>query len=148
MTDAVGPCPLIVVIEDSDEDFDTLREALQRSNYVAELRRAISGDDGLAQLREKPSARPLLVVMDLNTPGIDGREALAEIKADPALQGIPVVVLSTSTNPLDVAFCYAHGANAYQMKPVRYLDHLQALGDLFGYWLGRTVLPDVGGTGS
>ena len=85
--------------------------------------------------------------MDLNTPGTDGREALAAIKADPALRACPVVIFSTSADPRDLAACYAAGANAYHVKPTRYPDHLRLVVDLLRYWLGQVTLPDHGGTG-
>jgi len=131
---------ILVVIEDSDEDFDTVAEAVTRSGVAVEVRRATTGEAGLALLREAAPARRMLVLMDLNTPGTDGREALAAVKADPALKAIPVVVFSTSANPKDVGFCYAAGANAYHVKPVRYPDHLQLVIDLVSYWFGRVAL--------
>ena len=138
------PSYMLVVIEDSDEDFDTVVEAVKRSGVTTEVRRAISGEAGLEILRELATDRAVLVLMDLNTPGTDGREALAVLKADPALNSIPVVVFSTSANPKDVGFCYAAGANAYHVKPVRYPEHLQLVIDLVGYWFGRVTLNTVG----
>jgi len=140
------PSYVLVVIEDSDEDFDTVVEAVKRSGVTTEVRRAISGEAGLEILRELATDRAVLVLMDLNTPGTDGREALAVLKADPALNSIPVVVFSTSANPKDVGFCYAAGANAYHVKPVRYPEHLQLVIDLVGYWFGRVTLNTVGTT--
>jgi len=140
------PSYMLVVIEDSDEDFDTVVEAVKRSGVTTEVRRAISGEAGLEILRELATDRAVLVLMDLNTPGTDGREALAVLKADPALNSIPVVVFSTSANPKDVGFCYAAGANAYHVKPVRYPEHLQLVIDLVGYWFGRVTLNTVGTT--
>jgi len=137
---------MLVVIEDSDEDFDTVVEAVKRSGVTTEVRRAISGEAGLEILRELATDRAVLVLMDLNTPGTDGREALAVLKADPALNSIPVVVFSTSANPKDVGFCYAAGANAYHVKPVRYPEHLQLVIDLVGYWFGSVTLNTVGTT--
>lgn len=133
--------PSVVIVEDSDEDSDTVREAVRHSELAVDLRRAASGGECLRLLRGG-AVRPALVVMDLNTPGTDGREALTSLKADPALRSIPVVVLSTSNSPGDVAFCYAAGANAYHVKPVRYAEHLRVLGDLLGYWLGPVTLPE------
>ncbi len=135
------PCLVLVIVEDSDEDYDTVQEAVKQAGFPAKLLRAATGGDGLTVLRAQVSTHPTLVLMDLNTPGTDGRDALAEIKIDPALKSVPVVVLSTSANPKDVAFCYAAGANAYHVKPVRYQDHLTILIDLLTYWLSRTVLP-------
>lgn len=138
----------VLVVEDSDEDFDTLCEAAERFGLASELRRATTGDGCLTLLRGEGTApvRPALVLMDLNTPGTDGREALAAIKADPVLRDVPVVVVTTSANPKDLAFCYRAGANAYHVKPVRYRDHLQVLLDVLGYWLGRVALPEGEGT--
>jgi CheY-like chemotaxis protein len=142
------PPALLVVVEDSDEDFDTVVEAVKRSRVTAEVRRATTGEAGMTLLREVTPERPVIVLMDLNTPGTDGREALAAIKTDPALKSTPVIVFSTSSNPKDIGFCYAAGANAYHVKPVRYPDHLQLVIDLVGYWLGRVALTAVGGSNS
>ena len=132
---------VIVIVEDSDEDFDTVQEAVKLAGFPAEVVRAVTGGDGITVLRAQAPNRPTLVLMDLNTPGADGREALAAIKIDPALKSVPVVVLSTSANPKDIVFCYAAGANAYHVKPVRHPDHLTVLIDLLTYWLSRAVLP-------
>ena len=142
------PPVMLVVVEDSDEDFETVDEAVKRSGVAVEVRRATTGGGGLTLLRELAPDRPVLVLMDLNTPGTDGRESLAELKTDPALKAIPVVVFSTSSNPKDVGFCYAAGANAYHVKPVRYPDHLQLVIDLVNYWFGRVALPAAEGTAS
>ena len=136
--------PPIIIVEDSDEDFDTVREALLKSGVSAELRRTTTGGECLEILRGVAAPRPAVVFMDLNTPGTDGREALAAIKADPALKAFPVVVLSTSANPKDLDFCHKAGANAYHVKPVRYPEHLQLLIDLLVYWFGRVALPEPG----
>ena len=135
------PPVTLVVIEDSDEDFDTVQEAVKRAGFPAAVLRAATGVDGVTVLRAQPPTTPTLVLMDLNTPGTDGREALAAIKSDPTLRSVPVVVFSTSANQKDIGFCYAAGANAYHVKPVRYPEHLAVLIDVLTYWLSRAVLP-------
>lgn len=138
--------PHVLVVEDSDDDFETVQDAARRAGLAHPLRRALTGDDCLRQLRAggtRPGALPALVLMDLNTPCGDGRDALLQMRQDAALRAVPVVVLSTSDNPRDVAFCYDSGANAYHVKPVRHADHLRVLEDIFGYWLGRAVLPSA-----
>ena len=142
------PPVILVIVEDSDEDFETVCEAVKRSGVAVEVQRATTGGGGLTLLRELAADRPVLVLMDLNTPGTDGREALAAIKTDPALKSIPVVVFSTSANPKDVEICYAAGANAYHVKPVRYPDHLQLVIDLVSYWFGRVALYTAGRSNS
>jgi len=144
----IQPHAILIVVEDSDEDFDTVVEAVKRSGMTVEVRRATSGEAGLVVLRDLAKDRPVVMLMDLNTPGTDGREALVAIKTDPVLKSIPVVVFSTSANPKDVGFCYAAGASAYHVKPVRYPDHLQLVIDLVCYWFGRVALNTAGESNS
>ena len=138
-----GDARPVLVVEDSDEDFDTVREALKKSGRPNALWRATTGGKGLELLRSAVggAVRPALVLMDLNTPAIDGREALETIKTSPMFRDLPVVVLSTSANVKDLSFCYRVGANAYHVKPVRYADHIQVLLAVFTYWLGAVALP-------
>ena len=136
---------ILVIFEDSDDDFDTVCEAVKQSGVAVEVQRATTGGGGLVLLGKLAAARSVPVLMNLNTPGTDGFEALAAIKANPTLKAIPVVAFSTSANPRDVGSVYAAGVNAHHVKPVRYPDHLQLVIDLVGYWFGRVVLPSVGG---
>lgn len=141
MTHTAANSVVLVVIEDSDEDFDTVVQAVALSEVAVEVRRATTGEAGLTLLRELAPDRPAIVLMDLNTAGTDGRTALAAVKSDLALKEIPVVVLSTSANPKDMGFCYAVGANAYHVKPVRYPDHRQLVIEIVRYWIGQVALP-------
>jgi CheY-like chemotaxis protein len=136
----------ILALEDSDEDFNTIEEALERSRRSNRLLRATTGEACLALLRSHggQAARPGIVLLDLNTPGLDGREALREIRADRELCALPVVVLSTSANPRDVDFCYRSGANAYHVKPTQYPAHLELLIEVLHYWLTRSAMPQGG----
>ena len=138
----------ILVLEDSDEDFDTVEEAARRAGIASRIHRATTGDACLALLQGdgKAQLRPALLLLDLNTPGMDGRDTLVAIRASPELRDLPVVVLSTSDDPRDLAHCRYHGANAYHLKPVRYTEHLELLREVFSYWLMTVELP--GGSGS
>jgi CheY-like chemotaxis protein len=131
------PAPPILIVEDSDDDFDTIQLIAREAQIDNELRRAGTGDDCLMLLRGERAQpiRPAFVLMDLNLPGLDGREALKDIKEDPRLRMLPVVVFTSSSNPSDLAFCYDAGANAYHVKPLRFEDHLEALRQVFAYWL-------------
>lgn len=132
----------VLVLEDCDEDFETVLDAARLAGVTHEIRRAITGDECIALLRDcAPAVAPVLVLLDLNTPKGDGREALRFIKEHERLRAVPLVVLTTSANPRDLGFCYDCGANAYHVKPVRHDEHLRVLGDIFGYWLRAVALP-------
>ncbi|MCY7315234.1 MAG: response regulator [Rubrivivax sp.] len=132
----------IVLVEDSADDHDTVREAMHLFGLPTRLSRVSNGDECMALLlRQADGERPALVLMDLNTVSTDGRESLRLIKADPMLQAIPVVIVTASANPRDVNFCYQCGANAYHVKPVRYPEHLQMLAGLLKYWLVDVTTP-------
>lgn len=134
----------ILVVEDSDEDFETVHDAARRGGLARPIVRASSGEECLRLLRDatrRRDALPALVLLDLNTPGDDGRDALRDIRSDPSLEALPLVVLSGSANPRDLQFCYRQGANAYHVKPVDHAAHLRVLQQIFDYWLGSVVLP-------
>ncbi len=132
----------ILVLEDCDEDFETVCDAARRAGVTHHLRRATTGDECIGMLRDGATAvAPVLVLLDLNTPQGDGREALRYIKQHDRLRSVPLVVLTTSANPRDLGFCYDCGANAYHVKPVRHDEHLRVLGEIFHYWLRAVALP-------
>jgi CheY-like chemotaxis protein len=134
----------ILVVEDSDEDFETVQDAARRGGVCHPIVRAGSGDECLRLLRgaaRRRDALPALVLLDLNTPGDDGRVVLREIRSDANLDTLPLVVLSGSASPRDLQHCYREGANAYHVKPVDHAAHLQVLQQIFAYWLGSVVLP-------
>ena len=149
---APDDAPLLVV-EDSDEDYAALRWALGKVGVARPVRRCATGADLLAYLRREgpyaPGAAgvdappPALILLDLNLGPDDGREVLAELKADAALRHIPVVVWTTSAHPGDVAHCYEHGASGYATKPVDVTRLVDALRRVTSYWFGCVVLPDA-----
>jgi len=139
----------VLVVEDSDEDFETVLDASRLANVINEIRRATSGDEclqHLADLERQELALPLLVLLDLNTPKGDGRDALRGIICNERFRAMPLVVISASANSRDVNFCYDHGANAYHLKPVSHPQHLQILQNIFSYWLTSAILPELEGT--
>jgi two-component system, response regulator len=137
----------ILVVEDSDEDFETVQDAARRGGVLHPIVRAGSGGECLQLLqlwRERSDGqhgRDALMLLDLNTPGDDGRDVLRHVRGDVVLGTLPVVVFSASANPHDLQFCYAHGANAFHVKPVAHAQHLQVLQAIFDYWLDSVELP-------
>lgn len=140
----------LLLIEDSDEDVEATKRGLRREGLQLVFHRCTTGDEALDYLYRRGryadsarSPRPNLILLDLNLPGTDGRALLAVIKDDEDLKSIPVVVLTTSSNPKDIAVCYRHGANSYQVKPVDYGRFKQGLQTMIDYWFQITTLPEV-----
>jgi CheY-like chemotaxis protein len=138
----------ILLVEDSDEDYEALVRALNGTVLRASLHRCTRGEEALDYLYERgrfaapaPAPRPVLILLDLNLPGIDGRELLTVIKGDAHLKSIPVIIVTTSHNPHDIAWCYAHGANSYQVKPMDYTEFRNDMRLLAEYWLSVCFLP-------
>jgi len=117
-----------------------LREALVDVGLGRDLEVAADGQEALDALH---SGRPLpsLVLLDLNLPGVSGRQVLEDIRADPRLQQLPVVVLSTSNAPADVAFAYRHNANAYVRKPNGFVALKNVAAAIQEFWVRTATLP-------
>jgi CheY-like chemotaxis protein len=136
----------IVVVEDSDEDFEALSRAFNRLDVRVPVQRFTDADDCLEYLRGEAHAgniasRPALILLDLNLPGTDGKEALQEIKSDGDLRAIPVTVVTSSTNKADVETCYRYGANGYMTKGGSFQSFQQAVGTMLDFWFKTVVLP-------
>jgi CheY-like chemotaxis protein len=137
----------ILLVEDDPGDTLITTEALQRSRVTNNLNCVANGEEALAYLRRDgdyaDAVRPDLVLLDLNLPRRDGREVLAEVKADESLRRIPVVVLTTSQAEEDILRSYDLHANAYVTKPVdfdRFVDVVRSI-DEFYFTIVR--LPDA-----
>lgn len=130
----------ILVLEDCDEDFATLIAVLRERGAPNPVHRAVNGEALIELVRGGQLALAAFVLLNLSTPGMDGREVLVQLKSDPDTRAIPVIVLTTSSNARDVSDCYAQGANAYHLKLVRYDEYRGVLRALLDYWL-RAVVP-------
>lgn len=140
----------LLIVEDSDEDFETLQRFLQRSSLTIPVQRCVSGEQALAFLyhtgdntSSEEFPRPRLIVLDLNLPGTDGREVLRRIKQDEYLKTIPVVVFTTSNNPRDIEDCYQYGVNSYIVKPIDFTQLKRDIQILVDYWFEVSILPDA-----
>lgn len=133
-------CPVLIV-EDSDEDFEAFRRGWRKSGAKNPLYRCESGDEALDYLYHQgeytdpiSSPRPCLILLDLNLPGTDGKEILEEIKTDGNMRSIPVVIFTTSSNPKDLEICYQKGANSYIIKPIDVKKLMETVKTLGQYW--------------
>lgn len=140
--------PPILIVEDSNEDFEALQRFLQRSPLNISIQRCVNGDQALAFLHRtgnyqdrQKSPRPGIIVLDLNLPGTDGREVLRQVKQDEKLRTIPVVIFTTSNNPKDIEDCYQYGVNGYIVKPINFAQLKRNIQTLVDYWFEVTTLP-------
>ena len=138
----------ILLIEDSPEDYEATVRAVKMVGMNARVFHCANGDDGLDFVYNRGlysdallAPRPTIILLDLNLPGTDGRELLAEIKSDERLKTIPVIVLTTSMDARDIERCYQAGANSYIKKAVDFDAFSRTIQRLDAYWFNAVVLP-------
>jgi CheY-like chemotaxis protein len=142
--------PIIILMADDDPDDCMLtREALEENRLANDLRVVHDGEELMDYLHQRgafsdpaQAPRPGLLLLDLNMPRKDGREALREIKADPVLRSIPVVILTTSRAEEDIYRSYNLGANSFISKPVTFEGLVEVMRTLGRYWFELVELPN------
>jgi CheY-like chemotaxis protein len=139
-----------LLVEDSPEDFEATLRAFRRSGLKNPVFRCEDGESALDYLYRRGeyadperAPRPGVILLDLNLPGTDGRQVLAEVKNTEGLKQIPVVVLTTSSDERDINACYEAGANSYIQKPVDVEGFVKAIERLNGYWFEVVILPKL-----
>lgn len=138
----------ILMADDDEDDYMLAREALAESRLANDLHLVRDGEDLMDYLYRRgkyieihTSPRPGLILLDLNMPRKDGREALREIKADPHLRQIPIVVLTTSKAEEDIYRSYELGANSFITKPVTFAALVEVMKTIGKYWFEIVELP-------
>ncbi len=138
----------ILLVEDSPSDVLMTREALKNAKVLNNLHVVEDGVEAMDFLRKKgkyaDAPRPHLILLDLNLPRKSGREVLAEMKSDPVLGVIPVVVLTTSQAEADVLQAYGLHANCYVTKPVEFANFASVIRSIEKFWFTVVTLPDEG----
>jgi len=135
----------ILLVEDNPGDVDLTKEMVEASKVRNVIRSVTDGVEALAYLRRQPpyneAVRPDLILLDLNIPKKDGRAVLSEIKGDPDLKDIPVVVLTTSEAESDILKSYQLHANCYITKPVDLNKFTTIIRSIEDFWLTVVKLP-------
>jgi CheY-like chemotaxis protein len=146
----------LLVVEDSNEDFRMLQRLMRRMCVQNPIHRCTNGDEVLEFLYQQRSdaytkgedlrnsqvvLRPSVILLDLNLPGIDGRDILDRLKQDKSLKEIPIVVFTTSSNPKDIELCYQKGANGYMVKPMDAEELKKTIQAFVDYWLQANMPP-------
>lgn len=146
--------PIILIVEDSDEDFYTLLRAVDQlitetsSSYS--FLRLEDGDEAIDYLLRQgdyaglETPQPIAMLLDLNLPGTDGREVIQEVRQHDGLRVLPIIVLTTSRNAVDIECCYRYGANSYLLKPMGSEKIQTTVRTLFQYWFNLAILPGHG----
>lgn len=144
-TDTAEKLKTIFLVEDNKADVRLVEEALKRSTIPNQVLSVRNGMDALAFLHQEgeytDAPHPDLILLDLNLPKKDGREVLAEIKADPRLRRIPVVILTTSKNEEDVSHSYDLHVNCYITKSRNLTQLFQIVKGIEEFWLSTVTLP-------
>ncbi|MEO8900847.1 MAG: response regulator [Polyangiaceae bacterium] len=143
---------VILLADDDPDDVHMTRRALQRNNLDGEVYTVGDGEELLDFLHHRGkfappalSPKPALILLDLNMPKMDGREALAQIKSDRTLSRIPVVVMTTSTAEQDILRAYELGSNSFISKPITLAELVDVTRVLGEYWFQVVSLPHAMG---
>lgn len=135
----------VLLVEDNPADARLAVEALKQASLPVELTVVEDGEQALEYLHARgdftSAVLPDLVLLDLNLPGIDGREVLETVKADEELRKVPVLVMTTSDSDADIDACYALHANGYVPKPIGIDEISRALEAIYDFWFNTARLP-------
>ena len=141
--------PLVLIVDDSDDDYMILTEAMKKNDFdLTNHRRCGDGEEALDYLLHRgkysdPSSAPTpsLILLDLNMPGLDGRETLRIIKSTAETRNIPVVVMTNSDNDQDIEYCYEQGANSYVRKSLDWGGYVKVVAATLAFWVGAAMVP-------
>ena len=132
----------ILLVEDNPDHAELTRRALHKSGGNVVVTWVKDGQEALEVLRREDTSGPSLILLDVNLPKIGGQDVLRAVKQDDRLRLIPVVMLTTSDAPEDVARSYGLGANSYVVKALDFSDFVRRVKAVWDYWSGTNVLPD------
>ncbi|HZH09822.1 MAG TPA: response regulator [Microvirga sp.] len=135
----------ILVVEDNPDDRDLLARAFRKAGIAMPIRFAVDGEEAVAYLGgtpgTAPEGRPAVILLDLKLPGRSGFEVLEWIKNHPVLRRVPVIILTSSREDVDLRRAYDLGANSYLVKPARSDDLLRMVEQIHAYWVGFNQAP-------
>ncbi len=138
--------PMLLVVDDDPEDFLLVKTAVTRARLPLQVKGLNDGDALIGYLKNRndpadPLSPSMVILLDLNMPGKDGRSCLRELKQNPQWSDIPIIIFSTSDSPDDIQNSYKLNANSYICKPDD-LTHLERiLTTLYRYWFGYSLFP-------
>lgn len=137
----------ILLVEDDAQDVELTLEALGEYGLAGDVAVARDGAEALDYIHRhgafsrRPDTYPRFILLDLNMPKLDGVEVARRLKGDPQTRSIPIVVLTSSSEPCDLHACYECGVNAYVVKPVQFQEYLRAIRELARFWAVLNLPP-------
>lgn len=138
----------ILVVEDSKADYIKIERSFKKANFTDPLIHIEHGDDALDYLLRSGSyandpkwVSPAIVLLDINLPGADGIQILQKTRATDSIRQIPIIMMTTSSDPKDVEQCYLAGANSYIVKPFSNQDFYATMEKIRNYWMSLVTLP-------
>jgi CheY-like chemotaxis protein len=138
----------VLIADDDADDRELIKVAFEENGAELEILFVENGEELIQYLHrlgkygdEEKYPYPHLILLDLNMPKKDGREALRDIREDQHLKAVPIIILTTSTAAKDVAKCYELGVNSYMIKPTNFTDLVQFAGIIYSYWFNTVQLP-------
>ena len=132
--------PPILLVEDNPDDEGLALRAFRKAGVKNRVEVARDGEEAVAKVASfEHGPTPVLILLDLKLPKLNGIEVLERIRATPATKHVPVVVLTSSDETVDVLGCYTRGANAYVRKPVDFDEFIEAIDSIVRFWLRRNL---------
>ncbi|MEZ0324897.1 MAG: response regulator [Fimbriimonas sp.] len=125
----------IFLVEDSSDDEYLIRRAMERLFPEIRIRHSGTGEEALGELLAEGAETPNLVLMDVRLPKLSGHEVLTALRRDDRYQRVPLVMLTSSKAPLDIAEAYSNGANGYVLKPLEFDEYIDKIAGMLQYWL-------------
>ncbi len=141
------PKHTILLVDDDEDDCLLVKNAFDKCGFTGVMVFLKDGEELIRYLNREgeflagESPYPDLILLDLNMPRMDGRQALQTIKADPKFRAIPIIIFTTSNEPADIQFCYDHGASSFMTKPNNYKKLIGAVETFCSYWFNWMRLP-------
>lgn len=136
----------LLLIEDNPDDYETLKRAFKTTSIDLTISWFTSGEKAIRQLKNLITNNdflniPNIIILDLNIPGMDGRETLIELKPLCSTHLIPIIILTTSDDHNDIIQCYESGANSFIQKPITFEELKKICKSLIEYWFNTVILP-------
>jgi CheY-like chemotaxis protein len=145
----MNPLKHILLVEDSARDAELILDALEPQQVAKRVVHVRDGAEALDYLHRRgpfagrAAGQPALILLDLKLPKVDGLEVLRQIKSEPALKMIPVVMMTSSRQEQDVVRSYELGVNAYVVKPMKFQDFVEAVKQVSGFWAVINEVPEI-----